>query len=114
VNRLGLRDLLFGPEEKPFRRELLGGLRRGVVQLPDHPIAVGMNVDAQLDALGFGCGLCCSECVGIGVGFRFQKNLGVARFRSPANTHAIYLVGRPASSSFSSSSLMPHRNDGVR
>jgi hypothetical protein len=33
--------------------------------------------------------------LGIGVGFVFyHTNLGVARFRSPANTHAIYQVQR--------------------
>jgi len=49
-----------------------------------------MNVDAQLDALGFGGILWLICFVGIGVGFVFNHtNLGVARFRSPANTHAI-------------------------
>jgi hypothetical protein len=36
--------------------------------------------------------------VGIGVGLCFHVNLGVAWFRSPANTHAIYV--RPLISSF--------------
>ena len=69
VNGFGLFQLLFGPNQKIFGRELLRRLRRGVIQLPDHPIAIGVNVDAQLDALGFRRALCCfSHGVGIGIG----------------------------------------------
>jgi CheY-like chemotaxis protein len=69
VNLFGQVELLLGPGEKLLGLELLRRLGSGVVDLPDHPIAVGMNVDAQLDALGFGNGLCCSRTVGIGVCF---------------------------------------------
>ena len=61
-----------------------------MIQLPHDAIAVGMHVNAQLDPLGFDSCLCLSREVGIGVWFCFHHNLGVARFRSPANTHAIY------------------------
>ena len=54
VYGFGLLQLLLSPNPKIFRGELLRGLRSGVVDLADHSIAVGMNIDAQLDALGFG------------------------------------------------------------
>jgi hypothetical protein len=49
-----------------------------------------MHITAQFYALGLDGGFGCNGGVGIGVGFVFHMNLGVARFRSPANTHAIY------------------------
>ena len=50
-----------------------------------------MNVDAQLDALGFDGGFVfVVEVMWVLVtGLFFIYNLGVALFRSPANTHAI-------------------------
>lgn len=71
MNFLGLGELFPGPFQKGLGRELLGGLRSSVVHLADHPVALGMHVDAQLDALGFGEGLCWSCFVGIGDGFCF-------------------------------------------
>jgi hypothetical protein len=61
--------LLFGPDQKILRCELLRRLGSSVVELPNHPLAIGMNVDAELDALGLECGLCCNRSVGIGVCF---------------------------------------------
>ena len=69
VDGFSLAELFCRPDKEILRRELLRGLWCSVVDLPDHPIAVGMNVDAQLDALGFECGLCWSGLVGIGVCF---------------------------------------------
>ena len=57
VNRFRLTELFFGPEQKIFGCELLSGLGCSVVDLPDHPIAVGVNIDAQLYALGSDSGL---------------------------------------------------------
>src|SRR5258708_39950445 len=88
VHLLGLLKLLLGPDQKILGRELLRRLRSGVVELPDHPIVVSMNIDAQLDALGFGHGLCFSREVGVGIWFHKR---GVALFRSPANTHVTTL-----------------------
>lgn len=68
VHRFALVQLLPGPDQKILGGELLGGLGSGVVQLPDHPVAVGMNVDAELDALGFASALCFSRRMGIGIG----------------------------------------------
>jgi hypothetical protein len=91
ANLFSLLQLLFCPNQKRLRRKLLGRLRSRVVDLSDHPITISVNVDPQLDALGFNNILCLSLVLGIGVGFVFyHTNLGVARFRSPANTHAIY------------------------
>lgn len=58
VDLLGLRQLFARPRQKIIGRELLGRLRCGVVHLPDHPVAVGVNVYAELDALGFRQVLC--------------------------------------------------------
>ena len=60
VNLFGELELLLGPDQKILRSELLRRLRSCVVDLADHSKAVGMNIDAQLDALGFGCGPCFS------------------------------------------------------
>src|SRR5215472_10956692 len=90
VNHLSLIELLLSPDQEVLGTELLRGLRGRIVDLPNDPITFGMNINAKFDALGFGSALCCSFFVGIGVGFCFHTNLGVARFRSPANTHAIY------------------------
>ena len=49
-----LVELFFGPGEKTVGSELLGGLRSGVVDLPDHAITVSVHVDAQFNPLGFG------------------------------------------------------------
>jgi hypothetical protein len=47
-------------------------------------------VPEQLFALPASGAVWFDGLVGIGVGLCFHNNLGVARFRSPANTHAIY------------------------
>ena len=75
VNFPGLGELFFGPLHELLRSEFLGGLGSGVIHLADHPVAVGMHVDAQLDAVGFGGGLCLSRVVGIGVWFCFHITL---------------------------------------
>jgi hypothetical protein len=97
INLLGSRRLFFGPKQELYRSEFLGWLWRGIVDLPNHPIALGMDIDAQFDALGIGGVLCFSVGgVGIGIGFCFHiTSLGVAQFRSPANTHAIYKYFTP-------------------
>ena len=56
VNFLGQRQLLFSPKHKCFGRKLLSRLRGGVIHLANHPVIVGMHIDAQLDqvrAAGF-------------------------------------------------------------
>ena len=88
VNFLGQGELLFGPAQKLLGGELLRGLRRGVAGLPDDTIAAGMDVDAQLDPLGFDGNLCLRAAVGIGVRFVFHIT-GAASSGSPANTHVI-------------------------
>ncbi len=69
IDRFGLGELFGRPKQKILGRKLLRRLGSGVVELPDHPIAIGMNVDAELDALGFNDALCCTGLVGIGVCF---------------------------------------------
>lgn len=48
VDRFSQRQLLFRPRQKLFGCELLCRLRSCVVQLPDYPIAVGVNIDAKV------------------------------------------------------------------
>jgi hypothetical protein len=75
VDLNSLIGLLAGPDQKILRLELLGRLRGGVVDLSNHTVAVGVNVDAELDGLGFRQVLCGSELAGIGVRFGFHTTL---------------------------------------
>ena len=58
VDGLGLVELLAGPDQKLLGRELLGRLGGGVVDLANHTVAIGVNVNAELDGLGFCLVLC--------------------------------------------------------
>ncbi len=58
VDFIGLLALLAGPDQKLLGRKLLGRLRGGVVDLANHTVAIGVNVNAELDGLGFRQVLC--------------------------------------------------------
>ena len=75
VDRLRLGELGLDPLAEFGRRELLRGLRRAVVQDPDHDDGVGMDVQSQFDGLRFDIRDLLHANFG-GIGFLFNHSVG--------------------------------------